>query len=87
MSPLRGGILSGITLSGQRENYAGVRVRPRMNADERGVVLSVGIRVNPRLEKLQGSTTCEAGVDVVPPFEFVTFAELPTEQHDATVAK
>src|SRR5215470_10365605 len=29
----------------------------------------------------------EAGVDVVPPLEFVAFAELPAEQHDTTVTQ
>lgn len=64
MSPLRGRILSGITLSGQRENYAGVGVK-----------------------RLERGAACEAGVDIVPPLEFVAFAELPAEQYDAAVAE
>jgi len=81
MSPLRGGILSGITLSGQRENNAGVRVKPQMNADERRSEKEL-IRVylcSSAAKFLQRSAAGKSCVDVVPPFEFVAFAELPAQ--------
>ena len=36
--------------------------------------------------QLQRGAASEARVDVVPPLQFVAFAHLPAEQHDATVA-
>jgi hypothetical protein len=36
---------------------------------------------------LERRATGKAGIDVVPPFEFVAFTHLPAEQHDAAVAK
>jgi hypothetical protein len=40
-----------------------------------------------RIEGLKRRTTGEPGVDVVPPLQFVAFAQLPAEQHDAAVAE
>ena len=67
MRPLRGRILSGKTLSGQRENKAGVEVNYPLNLKRRAA--------------------CEASIDVVPPFQFVPFAELPAEQDHPAVPK
>ena len=39
------------------------------------------------IKRLERRAAGEAGVDVVPPFEFVAFAELPAEQNDAAVAE
>jgi hypothetical protein len=34
---------------------------------------------------LKGCPATEAGVHVVPPLEFIAFAELPTKQHDPAI--
>ena len=36
---------------------------------------------------LEWSAASEAGVYVVPPLELITFAELPAEQYDTTIAE
>ena len=60
-------ILSGITLSGQRENKASVE-------------FSLWLI-------LEGGASSETGVDVVPPFQFIAFAELPAEQDNSALAQ
>lgn len=44
-----------------------------------------GVRVCGKVSERRAAT--EAGVDIVPPFEFIAFAELPAEQDDAAVAQ
>lgn len=41
----------------------------------------------PQRRSLQRRAAGEACIDVVPPLEFVAFAHLPAEQHDAAVAQ
>lgn len=72
-------ILSGITLTGQLENNAGVEV----------VVSGFRAKFDVRAEReetLKSGTTGEPSIDIVPPFELIAFAQLPTEKHDSTVS-
>jgi hypothetical protein len=69
-------ILSGITLTGQPENVVGVEVEPRQAP-----------RFNVRTVGLKRCASGKAGFDIVPPFDLVTFTELPAKQHDAAIAQ
>jgi hypothetical protein len=58
-----GGILSGKTLSGQSENKAGV-----------GVVVRPETAMSCLKVGLESGAPSESGVDVMPPFKFITLA-------------
>jgi hypothetical protein len=74
-----GRIVSGTTLSGQSENIRGVGVAAfgKCGWEESGCCGKL----------LEGGAAAESGIHVVPPLEFVAFAQLPTKQHDATVSQ
>ena len=45
------------------------------------------MNANERRTDLERSASSEARINIMPPFEFVAFAELPAKQHDATVTE
>ena len=62
-------MVSGITLSGQSENVAALKVGQE-----------VGLRALGNLKPiLERCTTREAGVDIVPPFNAIALVKLPAE--------
>ena len=63
---------SSFTLSGQRENIEGVEVGCDKKFKQTGA-----------LERLSAG---ETRIDVMPPFELITFVSLPTQKHDAPLA-
>ena len=65
-------MISGITLSGQRENVRGVGVVWGSLGRPEGTG-SCG-------KVLERSAARETGIHIVPPLELVTFAQLPTKQ-------
>jgi hypothetical protein len=78
-------ILSGKTLTGQRENKAAVEVvvtveLPQISA-EGGPIGAVARALN-----LEWGSAGEPGVDVVPPLKLVAFSHLPTKKHQPSIA-
>ena len=59
---------SSFTLSGQRENI------DRVGVDSGSE--------NERIERLEGLSAREASLDIVPPFDLITFIGLPAKKHD-----
>ena len=72
-------MVSGTTLSGQPENIRGVGVV--VHSKKRSSVRSACGKV------LKRSAATETGVHVVPPFELIAFAQLPTKQHHSAISE